>query len=729
MVFMPFGLKITAFFMCIIVPLSNLFGFFKKEKAAEYSDFKTVEKEERTVTDFSFGKNDICVCANGAANAPGTFEQPLNSVSAAKALAQKRAAEGAENVNIWIREGKYTIDSPLIFNPGDKNISFKAYPGENVKFTGSVKINEWKTDNINGHTALSADIITGVSFNTLVKSGKTLPQTRYPETGYFYVNETNHEGSLFTQENTPWEWTFGDLEFTPDSRQEIKEFKNPGSVTLRLLHYWADEISSVKGYDKNRNRMLLNAPFSMKAEKGHKYYYENVCEALDKEGEWYLDSPSGKLYYIPFEGESTDNLDISYAVTSDLIRAEGCENLTFEGITFCDTDSVFPTLEKGHWLSEYGMRFPQAEYDCGGALEFKNCSGIRINNCRFENIGAGAVKFNKQVKNSSVTGCDFFNTGAFAVFIHGDNTSDESLITENITVRDNLIDGFGRYFYSAVGIFITNARNCIIENNEIKNGYYTAVSAGWVWGYSFSVTNNIRIRNNLIYNIGQGWLSDMGGIYTLGNQPGTEISGNVIHHVAADTAEGGYGGWGIYLDEGSQNIKVEKNLVYSCGSQSFHQHYGENNLIQNNIFALSDSGEIISSFSHGDHQTGYKDEENHNEFTLKRNIILTNNTPAYVQINNRSYTDIDNIYRDLKNGKNVFCAWHSNDEPLSRVYAAQMNRFSLFNRAVTDNPQFRDAENYDFTLPDSSPALEKIGFEKWDYGKAGTLTKHSRQTD
>lgn len=195
---------------------------------------------------------------------------------------------------------------------------------------------------------------------------------------------------------------------------------------------------------------------------------------------------------------------------------------------------------------------------------------------------------------------------------------EERIITENITVRDNLIDGYGRYFYSAIGILLTHARGCDVSNNEIRNGYYSAISDGWLWGYNYSVTENNRICNNLIYNIGQGWLSDMGGIYTLGRQKGTVLSGNVIHNVAADPGEGGYGGWGIYLDEGSQSILVEKNLVYDCGSQSFHQHYGEFNVIRNNIFALSKEGQIRSSFSHSPNQTGYESEEKHIEFTLKK---------------------------------------------------------------------------------------------------------------
>lgn len=721
-------IKIIALFMCIILPISNFIGsFFEKKTEFTYSGFEPRAKEERELTPFEAKEHDIFVSPSGSDEADGSEASPLKTIGAAKALAAKKRADGvSEHINVWVGGGRYRFDSPLEFGPSDaQDVSYIAREGDNAVFDGSVLLTGWESDSINGIDCLSAAVPEGISFSTVIGGGVTLPQTRYPESGYFFIKETDHSGALFTDENSPWkDWSYGDLEIAPDDSQKIREFKNPGDVSLRLLHYWCGEISYIGGYDGARNRMKLTVPLSMKAEKGQKYYYENVAEVCDRPGEWYFDRAEGRIFYIPREGENAGNLELCAAVTDRLIKIDGCDGITFEGIEFANTNSAYPEPEKGNWLTEYGMRFPQAEYDCGGSVEITNSEGIAINYCSFKNIGIAGVKFNRLVKNSRVVGCDFKNTGAGAVFIHGYNSDKDPEITENITVKDNLIDGYGRYFYSACGVLLTHARNCEISNNEIRNGYYTAISVGWLWGYNYSVTGGIKIKDNLICDIGQGWLSDMGGIYTLGNQPGTVISGNVIRNVAADTHEGGYGGWGIYLDEGSQNIVAEKNLVFDCGSQGFHQHYGENNLIRNNIFALNREGQLRSSFAHGDRQTGYADERTHNEFSLESNITLSDDTAIFSLIENHDFTDKNNIYYDLKNGKNAFSDTNEGNKPLNRVYSGGMKLLGLGNGAVYEDPGFKDPENFDFTLPDNSEALAKIGFEKWDYSAAGTLTDH-----
>ena len=47
-----------------------------------------------------------------------------------------------------------------------------------------------------------------------------------------------------------------------------------------------------------------------------------------------------------------------------------------------------------------------------------------------------------------------------------------------------------------------------------------------------------------------------------------------------------YGGWAIYPDEDSHAMLIENNICYNTSSQPFHEHYGRENIVRNNIFAF-----------------------------------------------------------------------------------------------------------------------------------------------
>ena len=202
----------------------------------------------------------------------------------------------------------------------------------------------------------------------------------------------------------------------------------------------------------------------------------------------------------------------------------------------------------------------------------------------------------------------------------------------------------------------------------------------------------------------------MGAIYTLGIQPDTIISENIIYNVGCDEGDYGYGGWGIYLDEGSSGITVEKNLVYDCSSQTFHLHYGKDNMIRNNIFAFGGEGQFKITRR-----------EDHNSLFLYNNILVGYDTPMYFETTALDwFKDNQNLYWDYSTyGKTVYSGESTdifNSENIWGMYGRD-----YYNNGTFADPLFMDIENRDFTLAENSPAL-KSGFEPWEYN-AGTITQ------
>ena len=657
---------------------------------------------------------ELYVSPVGSDENPGTKEAPLRTVQGAKERL-KSIKNDISGAVVHFAEGTYHIDETLFFTEEDApDVTFR---GEgDVRFSGAYEIGGFTEETVNGVKAFSKQLNGTASFKSLFRGDKQLTQPRYPETGYFTVKATDPSNDLWTEKNTPWSLCLGQRSFFADKNDVKTAFTNQEDVVVRILHYWHDEMMNVTSIDRVTGRIGLSRPSTMLIRDIDRYYFENVFEALNEPGEWYLNTKTNKLFYIPYEGEQADTLTLQASSLECMININGVSGIAFEGIRFENTDwNVTDQSEGSAWWSDWRVEnnidAPQAAFDVKGMITVNYAENVSFTNCEFVNIGATAVKFVNGVKNSSVENCYFENIAATGIFAGGQNVQPGTKeTTENITIRNNEIYKYGRKFFCAIGIQITFCDGAEIENNEIHDGYYTGISDGWNWGYTYQLTRNIRIKNNLIYNIGQGWLSDMGGIYTLGIQPGTVLSGNVIHNVAADPGEGGYGGWGIYLDEGSSDILVEKNLVYACGSDGYHLHYGKDNTVRNNIFALNSNSQM-RTYSRG---------EEYFTADITGNILLTEEkAPVISHARKLSQTGVhDNFLWNLTDAGDIFFVENDDLKKAMSLTTAERKGYSL-NNAITD-PMFTDAKSFDFSFRENSPVLQ-AGFETWDYTEAGTL--------
>ena len=146
----------------------------------------------------------------------------------------------------------------------------------------------------------------------------------------------------------------------------------------------------------------------------------------------------------------------------------------------------------------------------------------------------------------------------------------------------------GNCFHSAVGVWIgqsaDNVDRAQPDSRFLLHRHLDRLDVG----LRPALATGNQVEWNHVHHLGAlsdgdgPILSDMGGIYTLGNQRGTVIRNNLFHDIAGFR----YGGWGIYFDEGTTDILAENNIVYRTTHGGFHQHYGKDNIVRNNIFAF-----------------------------------------------------------------------------------------------------------------------------------------------
>ncbi|MES2463151.1 MAG: right-handed parallel beta-helix repeat-containing protein, partial [Armatimonadota bacterium] len=361
------------------------------------------------------------------------------------------------------------------------------------------------------------------------------------------------------------------------------------------------------------------------------------------------------------------------------------------------------------------VRTGQAEI--GGiisALQLNGARAITFDNCTVRNVGGQAIGLGRETQYCRITGCTLQDLGAGGVLIGAENDAVPigNHISHN-TIENTLIAEGGRVHSSAVGIWIGQSAHNTITHNEITDFYYSAISTGWTWGYAENDNHHNTITYNHLHNLGQGVLSDMGGIYTIGMSPGTILDHNHIHDVVSYD----YGGWGIYFDEGSTGIKATNNVVYNMKSSPFHQHYGTNNLLENNVLAFGNEGQILRA--RGSNNKSPKpetapDKRAESSFTIRRNIIYGRKAPFFSgEWTGQNFTLADNLYWSVDPkmparfpGSRSLAEWQAENHDSGSLVA---------------DPLCIDPAKGDFTLRAGSPAT-KIGFVPIDISTAGRLT-------
>jgi hypothetical protein len=601
----------------------------------------------------------------------------------------RRDAAGAFP-QIVLRGGTYVLDRPLIFLPEDSGLVIAAAPGEDPIVTGEVPITGWRRSSINSgvwEAWIPAARNGAWQFHELFVNGHRRQRTRLPVSGYFTAAGPVKDHPAEVQVKP------GDIE---------PQWASEGDVELVLFEAWAQSRNQIRSFSAASNIVALagNA-FPNGSEPGPRYCIENAPDSL-RPGEWHLDRQTGTVVYWPEPGEDMAKAIITAPRLYELARLEGQKDnpvrgVVFRGLTFAGTD----------WRLDGGSDVDvQAAVEIGAAIPAQWAESCAVQKCLFTRLGGYALDFGRACRSNSIAGCDMSDLGGGGVRL-GEGDFDSAFATPNFgnSVTDNHIHHIGIVSPPAVGVFVLLSASNTIAHNEIDHTFYTAVSVGWSWGYNPNPCRANLIEFNHLHDIGQGMLSDMGGVYTLGIQPGTIVRNNRIHDVTIFK----YGGWGLYTDEGSSGIFLESNLVYRCQSDGFHQHYGETNLLYNNIFALNHDAQLARTRP-----------ETHLSFVFTNNIVYFDSGTLFS--GNWSPTNgfiIDhNIYFDTRvgpshpplDGSLKFAAWQADGHDIHSLFV---------------DPLFVAPMNGDFRFRDQSPALQ-FGFHPFDLHTVGVRKQFAR---
>lgn len=646
---------------------------------------------------------NIYIAPGGNDSNPGTAEQPLATLTAARdriRLLRKQNPSAQQAWQVIIRKGEYIMPETLTLSVEDGGteaapLVFKGEGG--AVFYGGFYLNKfekvsdslWKTD-------VPEVRRYGWRFEQLFVNRTRVTRALTPNEG-FYRPVSVKETVIVKGDGRAPELAVQQIKIPAEAANRIKKLdeKDLKDAVITFYHHWDNTKKPVQLYNAADTSLYISGE-GMKPwnpiTTSSLFAIENVPSALDAPGEWFLER-SGTLYYRPRPGETTEAttamaplLDKFVTVTGDAETGKRVSDIRFENIAF---------RVAGYHMHPGGVEPAQSAAPVAAAIEMDFASRVSFLNCEVSGTGGSGIWFRRACNNGLVEHCYLHDLGAGAVKI-GETVlrTDPGEVTHHIKVVNNIARSGGHVFPCAAGMIIFHGSDNELLHNDISDFKYTGISVGWVWGYTPSPSKRNRVEYNHIHHLGWGVLSDMGGVYTLGASQGTTVSNNVIHHVYSLD----YGGWGLYTDEGSEGITMENNLVYNCKSSGFHQHYGKENIIRNNIFANSIKAQLQATRV-----------EKHLSFVFTNNIIyfnsgtlLSSNWPTV------NITTDENCYWDTRNsnilfGKKSFAAWQQEGKDRHSVIA---------------DPGFKDAKHFDFLIGNKK-LIRKIGFKPFDYAKAG----------
>lgn len=638
--------------------------------------------------------------SNGFGEGPvQTLEQALDKVR------ELRRVGMMQPLTIQITDRFYQMEQTLLLDETVSDVTFEPFGAESVTLLGGRRITGFQKSVFQGMECFAASIPEAAdgrwSFTDLYVDGKRADLTRWPEEG-FLIPKAVEPQTPALKNGSKW--------FIAKENDFPAEIYQPEDMLVSFTHYWVDEHSPVEHFDPATHRVDLTyrSRFFVSCEPGKthcmEYYLENLAEQFCKPNQWYLDRPNGMLYYIPRCADQTpDSIEVYAPTLTTLVSVQGCtqkvHHIRFRNLTFAYSrgDHCSPAVIEAGASSDvnpedFRAGDPQSCSATPGMLSFSQCYGCCVENCVLLDFGLTGIVMENGCQNCRIIGCTLLEGGAGGIRINGgtdlQNLSDH---TCRIQVTDNTLLHLGRRYLAGCGILLMHTYENEISHNEIADLFYTGISAGWIWGYGNSICHDNLIKKNHIHHIGQKRLSDMGGIYLLGCQPGTQVTGNRIHDVAARF----YGGFAIYTDEGSSGIRIENNIGFNTTEGGFNQHYGCMNTIRNNIFAFP--GKYLLRMARPEAHLGA---------IFSHNILYSQGAaiygPDFDELPPRCCASHHNLIWDADKKEPVFFRTKENRE-LSLADGRRV--YDLENDSLVADPCFTDPASGDFTLRAESPAF------------------------
>ncbi|MFC8342552.1 RICIN domain-containing protein [Streptomyces sp. NPDC057280] len=552
------------------------------------------------------------VAPDGSDTNPGTISAPFKTLQHARDVVRTVNDNMTGDINVFLRGGTYPVSSTIGFTAADSgtnghHVVYSAYQNEKPVLDGGVQVSGWTQHSGN---IWKATLNRDDKLRALYVNGKRA------EMASKTINTAGCYGTYtVTAGQAPWAWESGsqcdgakyslsDLPAIASNQDDVEIVSattwTTAIVGVRQITTSSDGANRVALFQQPGAAIAQAPPYGpFRASGSHTFM--NAYEFLDKPGEFYFDKTTHTVYYYKSGSEDMTTakafapnnvstlLEIAGTSTTDHAR-----NITFSGLTVEHSDwnlvkvagSVFRQGTQGnasstvyakknfHAYTYRNVDLPPA------AVQIENADGIVLRGNTVQHTGADGITLANDVTDTQLTGNVTNDIAGSAITVGhpqhvyiGDYTSTNNEkypvsvegLCKNISITDNYLYDSAVLFQGSSPVSAYFVDSLSVQHNRIEKSPWAGITLGWGWWNFDGSTNSVNpgnptttARNNTVkYNElidTMQVLGDSAPIYTLGSQPGTEISNNYIKGVPAGHK------YGLHPDEGSALISYHDNV-------------------------------------------------------------------------------------------------------------------------------------------------------------------------
>jgi hypothetical protein len=595
--------------------------------------------------------------------------QPCSLLSAQAAVRSLNGAMSGDIV-VELADGVYRLSAPLRLSAVDSgnngfNVVWQAAPSAHPIISGARAATGW----------------------TLADSARNIWQANVgagTDTRQLYVNGAEATRARTTLNRADFTASATGLRFTNSALNFLNNLANQSRVELESVGSFTDRYAPVQSISGNLLTMQQpawnnnNFGFDTFASpfRASSMFIENAVEFLDAPGEWYLNTGTGILSYIPLAGQNMSTVAVELPVLQSLVDIGGtydapAHNISLSGITFTGTSWRGPTSNQGYvdqqtgayisgnWAwPAFGSCFSGCQQfeatrpswnQMPAAVQVSAANAITFSADQFVNLGQTALGIGNDANahasgvglgasSITVTGSVFSRDSAGGIVVGGvradaHHPSDSRMTNRNITLSNNSIHDMGADHRGITSMLTTYVTNATISHNEVFNMPYSGISVGYGWGANDAGGSN-DYANRGLYNFQPRYT-------TATTASNNQVTGNFVHDIMQQMTDGGCiytlsanpsgltrdnyclrtNGWfGLYYDEGSRFFTATNNVFSAIGTWATANYCCNNNtgtLTVTNNWTSSGSTNVTN----GDHSN-----------TVSGNTTVTNgNWPAGAQ--------------------------------------------------------------------------------------------------